>query len=200
VALRLMARTGRRAGAPDTRAAILGAARSGFAEHGYDRTTIRGVARAASVDPALVHHYFGTKEGLFTAAMELPVDPASMVPSVIGPGPVGVGERLVRMFLTVWDSPAGRAPLLALIRSAVTHEASAAMLRQFLTRAVFGRVVAGLDVDRRELRASLVASQMVGLAVTRYILRLEPLASAPPDVVVAMIAPTVQRYLTAPLD
>lgn len=195
-----MVRSGRRAGTADTRAAILAAARSAFGELGYDRATIRGVARAAEVDPALVHHYFGTKEGLFAAAMELPFDPSTVVPMIVGPGPDGIGQRIVVAFLGAWDAPASRATLVAMLRGAASHEQSAAMLREFLTRAVIGRVAAALEVDRAELRVSLVASQMVGLAMTRYILRIDPLASAAPELVVAALAPTVQRYLTGPLD
>jgi len=108
-----VSRTGRRPGDSGTRAAILEAARASFAERGYDASTIRGIAGEAGVDPALVHHYFGTKEGLFAASMALPMTPGDVLPGVLA-GPLDdLGERLVRLFLAVWDEPAARRPLIA---------------------------------------------------------------------------------------
>jgi AcrR family transcriptional regulator len=193
-------RTGRRPGDSGAREAILAAAKAAFAELGYDRTTVRGIARTAGVDPALVHHYFGTKEELFVAAMELPVDPSAMVAGLLADGTAGLGARLVRTFLSVWDSPDGTSAFLALVRSAVTHERSAAMLREFVSTAVLGRLLAGLDTDQRPRRAALVGSQVVGLAMARYVLRLEPIASATADEVAGPIGGTIQRYLTGTLD
>jgi AcrR family transcriptional regulator len=194
-----MARTGRRPGAGGTREAILDAAREHFAEHGFSDTSVRAVAARAGVDPALVHHYFGTKDGLFAAAMELPIDPAAVLPVLLEPGLDGLGERLVRFFLSVWDEPAPRTRIQAILRSALTHEAAAALLRDFVTREIFGRVAAAVDAPDARLRASLVGTQLVGLGVLRYIVRVEPLASADPDAVVAAVAPTIQRYLTGEL-
>jgi AcrR family transcriptional regulator len=192
-------RTGRRPGDSGAREAILAAARAAFGELGFDGTTVRGVARAAEVDPALVHHYFGTKEQLFVAAMELPVDPSAVVAEVLAGGAGEIGPRLVRTFLSVWDSPAGAGAFVALVRSAVSHERSAAMLREFVSTAVLGRLLGALDVDQRPRRAALVGSQVVGLAMTRYVLRLEPLASAPAEELIGPIGGTIQRYLTGPL-
>ncbi|WP_319458655.1 TetR family transcriptional regulator [Micromonospora sp. RTP1Z1] len=194
-------RTGRRPGNPDTREAILTAARAAFAERGFDATSIRGIATAAGVDPALVHHYFGTKEELFRATMNVPIDPAELLPRVLAGGPDGVGERLVRTFLGVWDSPAGAAAV-ALLRSAVNNEWTARLMREFLVTQVLRRVLDHLDIDPDELplRGSLVATQMLGLAMTRYVVRLEPVASADPATLAAAIGPTVQRYLTGDLD
>ncbi len=194
-----MARTGRRPGDSGTQQAILDAARSAFTETGYDGATVRGIAREAAVDPALVHHYFGTKEHLFVAAMQLPIDPAVIIPALIAPGVDGLGERIVRMFLSVWDSPEAVHPFLGLLRSAMTHEKSAAMMREFVTSAIFGRLTAALEVDQPQLRANLVASQLMGIAFTRYILRVEPLAGTDADTVVTIVAPTLQRYLTGDL-
>lgn len=198
-----MARTGRRtARAGDgtgTRETILAAARAVFGERGYDGATMRGIAAAAGVDAALLHHYHGTKEQLFVAAMSLPVDPGTVIPQVLAAGPDGVGERLVRTFLGIWDAPGHPSPFIALVRSAVSNERAAGMVRQFITRVVIHRIVAGLDVDDPELRATLVGSQMIGLAMARYVLRLEPLASASTEQVVDAVAPTVQRYLTGDL-
>jgi|SRR5690606_28047870 len=193
-------RTGRRPGKQDTREAILAAARQVFAERGYTGATIRTIAASAGVDPALVHHYFGTKEQLFTATINFPVRPDHLVAEVFGGGTAEVGERLVRTFLRVWDSPAGAAGV-ALLRSAVASEQGARLMREFVTTQLLRRAMRQLAVDPAEVptRAALVASQMAGLAVARYLLRIEPLASAPADTVVALIAPTLQRYLTGPL-
>ena len=194
-----MSRTGRRPGDSGTRAAILEAARASFAERGYDASTIRGIAGEAGVDPALVHHYFGTKERLFAASMALPMTPGDVLPGVLS-GPLDdLGERLVRLFLAVWDEPEARRPLIAVIRSATSHALAATMIREFVEHALVGRIAARLDSRDAHLRASLVGSQMVGIALTRYVLRLEPLASSDHDAVVAAVAPTLQRYLTGPL-
>jgi AcrR family transcriptional regulator len=194
-------RTGRRPGNPDTREAILIAARAAFAERGFDRASIRSIATSAGVDPALVHHYFGTKDQLFLEAMNVPFDPRELLPQVLAGGPEQVGERLIRTFLSVWDSPAGAAGA-ALLRSGVSNEWSARLFRELLITQILRRVLAGLELDPAEapLRVSLVASQIAGLAMMRYMIKLEPLASAPPEAVVAAIAPTVQRYVTGDLS
>jgi AcrR family transcriptional regulator len=181
---------------PGARQRILEAARTEFAERGYDKTTVRGIAKAAGVDPALVHHYFGTKDEVFAAAIEVTFEPAVDLPAVLGPGPVGVGERLARFFIGVWENPATRAPLLAIMRSALTHEAAAKVLRGFLLRRLLERVAAELAVPNPKFRAELAASHMIGIAILRYVIKVEPLASADPEEIVAMVAPTLQRYLT----
>ena len=191
-----MARTGRRPGLSGTREAILDAARRAFAEHGYQRATIRGVAELAGVDPALVHHYFGTKQGLFVAAVQLPVNPVEQLSALLADDPELVGQRMIGVFLSVWDLAANNSPLLALVRSAVSDEQAAAMLREFITEEVLGRIAEGLGSPDAKLRATLVGSQLVGLMMARYIIRVEPLASAPPALVAAAIGPTLQRYLT----
>jgi AcrR family transcriptional regulator len=191
-----MARTGRRPGVSGTREAILDAARRSFAEHGYQHATIRGVADLAGVDPALVHHYFGTKQRLFVAAVQLPLNPAEQLMAVLGDDPEQAGRRLVETFLLVWDRAADQSPLLALVRSAVGDERAAAMLREFITEEVLGQIARRLGSPDARLRATLVGSQVVGLIMLRYIIRVEPLASAPADQVVAAVGPTLQRYLT----
>ena len=191
-----MPRTGRRPGAGGTRERILSAARSHFTEVGYDGVTIRAIAAAAGVDPALVPHYFGSKEGVFRAAVEFPINPSEFLPRLLEPGLDGLGERLVRFFLETWDSPAG-SPLLALIRSVVASETAADLLREFLSREVLGRLGGAVEVDNPELRTNLVASHLVGLAMLRYVVKIEPLASMPPEEVARWVGPTLDRYLTA---
>ena len=195
-----MARTGRRPGNQDTREAILAAAREAFAERGFDGASIRLIAAGAAVDPALVHHYFGTKDQLFLAAMRAPIDPSTVIPQVLAGGVDGVGERLVRSLLGVWDSAAGGAAA-ALVRSAVSNELIAKMLRDFVVNRILRRVAVDLNLDPAEgpMRANLVATQISGLIMVRYIIKIEPLASAPPETVVALIGPTVQRYIAGEL-
>lgn len=192
-----MPRTGRRPGAGGTREKVLAAARSHFGDVGYEGGTVRGIAAAAAVDPALVLHYFGSKEGVFRAAMDFPIDPAEFIPRLLAPGLDGVGERLTRFFLDTWDSPAGQ-PLLGLIRSVVGNENAAAMMREFISREVLARLAKALEVDRPQLRASLAASSLIGLAMLRYVVKLEPLASTPSEQIAKWVGPSVQRYLTDP--
>jgi AcrR family transcriptional regulator len=196
-----VARTGRRPGNQDTREAILDAARKAFAERGYDGASIRAIATSAGVDPALVHHYFGSKDQLFLATVHAPINPEEILPKVFEPGIDGIGERIVRTFLTVWDSPAG-STAAALIRSAVQHEWSVRMLREFLVSQILRRAQRELDIDPAEAptRASLVATQMAGLALIRYIVKVEPMASMPAEDVIRHVGPTIQRYLEGPLD
>jgi AcrR family transcriptional regulator len=195
-----VARSGRRPGNPDTREAILAAARAAFADRGFDGASIRGIAAAAGVDPALVHHYFGSKDQLFLEVMQVPIDPGSMLARVLREGPDGAGERLVRTMLSVWDSPAGVAAA-ALVRSAMANDVFARMLREFIVRNILRRIAkeAGLDPAEAGLRTNLVATQIVGLIVLRYVIRIEPIASTPAETLVPLIGPTVQRYLTGPL-
>ena len=190
-------RRGRRPSGEDTRGAILTAARGEFASRGYDGTTLRGIARQAGVDARLVHHYFeGGKEEIFVAALDFPVRPADMVNAVLGPGPDGVGERMVRVFLGIMDSPEGATRIRAVLGAAVVNQAGARMVREFITREILGRIVGQLAVDRPELRATLAASHLVGIALVRIVIGVEPLASADPEEIVAIVAPTIQRYLT----
>ncbi|WP_017240011.1 TetR/AcrR family transcriptional regulator [Streptomyces sp. SS] len=181
---------------PGARERILDAARAEFAERGYDKASVRGIARAAGVDPALVHHYFGTKDEVFAAAIEVSFEPASVVPAIVAGPRDAIGERLARFFIGVWENPVSRAPLLATVRSALTHEAAAKVLRTFVLRRLLERIAAELDVPEPALRAELAASQMIGIVIMRYVIKVEPLASADPEAIVAQVAPTLQRYLT----
>ncbi|MGH8892309.1 MAG: TetR family transcriptional regulator [Actinomycetes bacterium] len=185
---------GRPADGGDRRSAILDAAREQFAEKGYTAASVRGIARRAGVDPALVHHYFGTKEQVFVAAMELPFQPAEMLPQALDGDREGLGERLVRLFLRIWADPDFRTPMLGMLRSALTGEQGAAMLREFVGSALLARIGAAAGpVD--PLRVEAAAAQMVGVVILRHVVRLEPLASATEDEIVETVAPTLQRYL-----
>lgn len=189
-------RTGRRPGVSGARAAILAAARTAFGERGYDGTSIRAIARDAGVDPALVHHYFGTKADLFQAAALLPLD-ASLIVSTLTGGPQrDVGERVVRLFLGVWESVEGRGAFLGLLRSAVSNPEAARALRGLIARDVLEPVARAMDRPNAPLRATLVASHMIGLAMARYVVQVEPISDASPEELVRAVAPTIQRYLT----
>ncbi|MGH3345979.1 MAG: TetR family transcriptional regulator [Nocardioides sp.] len=191
-------RRGRRPGAPDTRAAILAAARSRFADHGFAGTTIRAVAADAGVDGALVHHYFGSKDELFIAAMRLPVDPRDVLAPAIAGGVDGAGERILTAFLSVWDDPEMQPGLIAFARGLMDPSSSRLLTEGFLP-VVVRPLADAMGVDRPEHRMPLVASQVIGLILLRYVLRVEPLASMPSEHVVATYAPTIQRYLADPL-
>jgi AcrR family transcriptional regulator len=192
-------RTGRRPGPNQTRAEILDAARAAFADRGYDGVSVRAVARAAGVDPALIHRFYGSKEELFVAAMALPVSPSRLVETLLSGGVEGLGERLVRTVLGLFDAPDAFAPILALIRGAVSNERAAALLREFIAREVLGRLAHAASPDRPELRASLAGSQIIGLAMARAVVGLPPLATTDRETVVACVGPTIQRYLTGAL-
>ncbi len=189
-----MAPAGRRPGESGTREAILEAARSTFGEVGYERATIRAIAAAAGVDPALVHHYFGTKEDLFVAAIEVPINPAEAARAILGSGLDGAGERIVRYFLSVWDEH--QDALTGVLRAALTNDRAATMIRGFAETALVGAVAGLLDDPNAKLRATLVGSHLAGLAFLRYGLRLQPLASAHPDEIAALVGPPIQSYLT----
>lgn len=192
-------RRGRRRGGEDTRGALLAAARDEFAERGFDGATVRRIAERAGVDAAMVNHWFGGKDQLFVAALDFPVDPTTIFEKVVPGDPEQLGTRIVTMFLKIWDANDG-AQLGTLVRSIAAHEHAARMMREFIGSALLHRVVAPVAPDRPELRAALCGSQIIGLGMIRYVLRLEPLAGAAHPTVVAAVAPTLQRYLTGPLD
>ncbi len=194
-----MARTGRRPGNVDTRQAILDVARAQFAEFGYDGVSLRGVARAAGVDPALVHHYFDGKSGLFADVLALPLDPAAVLPFILEGDQLELGERIIRFFLGLWESPETGPRMAAAIRGALSSEEGSVRLGAFFVREVMQRVAAQLQVDRPMLRASLTGSQLIGVAVARYLVRAGPLVEASTEEIVAAVAPTLQRYLTGDL-
>lgn len=189
-------KTGRRPGDQQTRAAIVAAARRRFGADGYAATTVRAVAAEAGVDPALVLYFFGSKDGLFAASVQWPWDPAVEIPKVIGRDRSGVGARLVRLLLTTWDAADGRNVVVTQLRAAMAQETAAAQLRTFLETEILGPLTIALRTDQPQLRASLVAAQLIGLGLSRHVLALEPLASMEREAVVAVVGPQVQRTLT----
>ncbi|SFK52820.1 transcriptional regulator, TetR family [Streptosporangium canum] len=189
-------RPGRRPGAADTRGQILAAARETFSEKGFDKATIRGIARQAGVDPALVHHYFASKEGMFVAAMELPVNPDEVIPTIMNGPRAEIGERLTRFVLTMTSEAEARQPVLALVRTAMTNDQVVSMVREFLTHALVNRVAAELGIPPIRMEAAF--AQLFGVVLMRYVVKLEPLASAGIEELVELLAPTVQRYLDGP--
>jgi AcrR family transcriptional regulator len=192
------ARSGRRPGASGTRDAILLAARARFAEVGYDRATIRAIAMQAGVDPALVMHFFGSKQQLFLAAIELTVNPAEVVPALLEDGIDGLGERLARFYLGMWEDPQTRDGVAGILRSAFSHEDAAALVRGFLGSELFGRLAPSVEGPDATLRVELAGAHLIGIAMARYVVKVEPLASADVETIVAAVGPTIQRYLSAP--
>ncbi|HEX4701870.1 MAG TPA: TetR family transcriptional regulator [Pseudonocardiaceae bacterium] len=189
-------RRGRRAGGEDTRAALLAAARAVFAEQGYQGATVRVIAARAGVDAAMVNHWFGGKQGLFAAIVELPFDPAVLLDRILVGDREMLAERLIRTFIPIWDSADGA--FAALVLSVASQQVAARMIGEFLTT-IFARVAEVIGADKPMLRACLCATQIVGLGLVRYVLKLDPVASADVDTLVATVAPNLQRYLTGEL-
>lgn len=193
-----MAKPGRRPGPTATRDRILAAAATRFTASGYEGTSVRQVAADAEVDPALIRHFFGSKERLFTEVVASVVRPAEAITGALAGPRSGLGERLVRFFLGLLGDVRRPGPLLGLIRSAVTSEPAAGLMREFLADEVLGRIAATVRPDAADFRAALAASQLVGLAIARHAVGLKPLRTADIDELVAWVAPTLQRYLTGP--
>ncbi|SDO81669.1 regulatory protein, tetR family [Nakamurella panacisegetis] len=194
------ARTGRRPGNPDTRRQILDSARKVFAGHGFAKASIRRIAAGAGVDPALVHHYFGSKDELFLATVQLPVDPRAVVDQLVLDGPDGLGTRMIGAILQVWESPAG-ASLIAAIRTAIGDPTTTRALGEFITAEIVTRLLHSLNCPPSEvhLRTGLVISQVLGVVVGRYVLALEALTQLGTAEIAAAVGPTLQAYLTGTL-
>jgi AcrR family transcriptional regulator len=188
-------RRGRRPGSSGSREGILKAARAEFAARGYHGATIRGIARRAGYDPALVLHFFGSKDDLFAESIRMTLDPGQIVPALLAGDRAELGERLVRLVLEVWGRPEVQDVMLSVLRSATSNEAAAAALRRFITREVLTPIAEATGLPDAPLRASLAGSQVVGLAVARYVVKVEPLASAEDEDVIRWVGPTLQRYL-----
>lgn len=190
---------GRRPGQSGTREAIAGAAKRRFSELGYDRTTIRGIAAEADVDPALISHFFGSKESLFAAVTAMPFELTEAMPRIVDGPRSRIGVRLAEFVVGVLEDPESRQAITSIVRAATSAPGAARAARELVTARVLLPIAKAIDADQPELRASLVNSQMVGLVMARYIVALEPLASLPPADLVRAIGPNLQRYLTGSL-
>ena len=191
--------TGRRPGVTTTRALIEDAARKQFAERGYDRTSIRSIAKQAGVDPALVTHFFGTKWELFLTVVELPLDPPALIEAVVTGDQAQVGRRLATAIVDILDDEHRRSPMLGMIRAATSEPAAAVLVREFLTRNVLQPIAERLGAADAAYRAGLVMSQIVGFSMARYVVALEPLANRSRDSVIADLGTTLQHYLRGEL-
>jgi AcrR family transcriptional regulator len=188
---------GRRPGTSTTRDAILTAARERFSAQGYDRVRMRDVASDAGVDVALVTYHFGSKDGLFGAALEMPEPMAALMADVLEHGEIDdFGERFLRRVLEVWDDERTGGALVALVRSAMSHPPAAERLREFVQAELLRRIAERLDVPDADRRAALFGSQLIGLMLYRHVLRVEPVASMALDELVERAAPALQRHLT----
>jgi AcrR family transcriptional regulator len=171
-----------------------------FAERGFEGASMRAIAAEAGVDAALITHFFGSKANLLGAAIDWPFDTDAEIPRILEAGKERAGERLVALFVRIWDSEGSRHPVITLMRAAVTEPSAADVMAEFLHTRLYGPLLAELGSDQPEARATLVAAQLGGIGLARYILKFEPLASAPARDVVRWVAPSVQRYLTGPLE
>jgi AcrR family transcriptional regulator len=192
-------RSGPRGPEADLRSVILDAARPLFAERGYRDTTMRAVAQAAGVDVALVAYYFGNKEGLFAESMNLPVHPGELIGGAFADGIEAAGPRLVEMFLGLFESPTTGPALVGLLRSAVSHESTRKAFSEFVATAIlrhYEELMPGPDTQRR---ITLLGSQLIGMAMLRFVLRIEPMVERPRDQLVADLGAAVQRHLTGDL-
>ena len=193
-------RRGRRQGEPVSRDAVLSAAKERFATEGYEKTTLRAIARDAHVDPSMVLYLFGSKEELFRESLRLIIDPEVLVAALTGAtdDEPDIGTRMVRTYLRIWESPDTGPSMVAMLQSATSnsdaHEAFRSFMQNYVLTAVSGVLGGG---EQARLRATLAASQLVGTALLRYVIEVPPLATLPVEEVVALIAPTVTRYLTA---
>lgn len=190
-----MSRTGRRPGAPPTRDVIVAAARRCFGTWGYEATSLRKIAVEAHVDPALLIHYFGSKEGLFTAAIGLPFRPSELFAGMPELPLPEAAQAIVRLFLQTADGDDSQNAMLALVRSAVSSDRAAALLRGFVTEEFIAILSRLTDRDDARIRASLVAAQLVGVAMLRHVAKIEALAGATQDEIITLVAPIIEQYL-----
>ena len=159
---------------------------------------MRGIARVAGVDPSLLNHYFASKDDLLLAWLDIPFDPRALIPSLTQEGVEGLGARIATTFLSVWDEPENQPRMVAMLRAVLSSQASVDVFGRHLAPMVLGPISEAVDAPDGRLRAQYVVSQLLGLGVARYVLRLEPLASTPAHEVAARIGPNLQRYLDTP--
>ena len=191
---------GRRPGPNHTRAAIERAAERQFSAHGYERASLRSIARDAAVDPALINRFFGSKAGLFAAVVSWPLDPGEVTATVLAGDREGVGQRLAEMFIRHWGEAERRSPIIALVTAATADPAAALLLRTFLLERLLLPVLDALDADQRPLRAGLICAQLTGLGLSRYVLGLVKPEDVSDEQIITALAPTLQRYCTQPLS
>ncbi len=187
-------RRGRPRGRTDTRQRIVAAASAEFSDLGYDGATMRGIAARAGVDAALLHHYFGTKADLFGEVIGAPIRPDLAVERILDGPREHVGERLVRTLLEAWEEPDVRRRGTVLLRTALGNKAATPLLAGFLSRELLGRIAGSAGGEDADLRAGLVASQVIGMLVGRYVLRLPALAEASVDDLAVRVGATIQTY------
>ncbi len=190
-----MSRTGRRPGSPETRDAIVEIARHQFAERGYDATSLRAIAAEAHVDPALLIHYFGSKETLFVAATDFPIRPSELYGDLASMPTEEAAAAIARRFLEVVDSDRSRNAILALVRSAISNDRAASMLREFLTSELLNRIGELSERPDASRRAGLVAAQLIGVAMLRHVVKVGSLADATAEELVDLLVPAILRYL-----
>ena len=182
-------------GSGEVQSRLLDAARGVFAASGYARTTMKGLAAAAGVAPEVLRRYYANKGEVFAAALRLPSDPAAAVPALLAPGIEGLGDRLVRFMLTTLDDHETRADLIAMLRAGGNAYSSSRALQEYLESNVIDTIVAAVGVPDARMRGSLISSYLIGIAVGRYVARIEPLASASDEHVVRMVGPVIQGLL-----
>ncbi|MBN0043007.1 TetR family transcriptional regulator [Streptomyces actuosus] len=191
-------RRGRRPGSPDTRAEILDVARRRFLQDGYHAVTLRSIATEAGVDLALISYFYGSKKGLFGAALALSVNPADVVAEVLEGDPATLPQRALQRVLAAWDDPESGPVLLALVRNAVQDDTFAALLRELVEREIVDRVAASLGGTAARRRAMAFCAQVAGLITTRYLLRVEPMASMSHEEIIRHLGPAVRQTLSEP--
>lgn len=180
----------------DARDAVLDAARAAFHARGYARTSVKAVAAAAGVTPDVVSKYYQSKDKLFAAAIKFPFDPADSIPKLVAPGLDGMGERLTRLTLETLGDPETRSDLIALARMVTSAGKAGVGLKSFVEQDIVDRLAGVIGVPDARLRANLITSYLLGVAINRYVMKLDPIASLPEDEVVRLVAPTVQDWLT----
>lgn len=192
--------SGRRGGTSSTRDDIVRAAQKLFAERGYHGATMRAIASEAEVDPALIHHFFISKEGVFSAAIGDFFKADQIVDEVLQPDVTAVGCRLISSFVGLLDQPETQGPILAVIRSAASYGDAVRLLEDYIVRQVIGQIVKQTAGSHQSLRATLIGAEIIGLIMMRYVFKVEPLASAPDDVIALAMGPGIDRYLAGDLD
>lgn len=190
---------GRRPGRPDTREEILGSARTLFAERGYGGTSVRAIAKAARVDPAMINHFFGSKEGLLREAVAIPINPLELIGVIASNSPQDIPRIVTQTFLDIWESPETGPAMATFLRTLLANEELSELIRTFLTTTVLptaaNQVLPGVPHSEAQLRINLAMSQLLGVAIARNLIGAAPIASMSRDQLEDTISPTISRYL-----